>query len=156
MLSKTEMSVIKMQDIINQKEFEKILKKQPIYNTIFTILNYKEDYDEFLKNNFKYEETEGKHNCKIEMSFPEGIEITENAMAPIIERGDKVTIEIKKDYESSDILLIEYKENIIARYMFKVNNTVRLVAINKKYKELIDDKDEIKILGRINNIIKKI
>ena len=40
--------------------------------------------------------------------------------------------------------------------MCKINNMIKLFAINKEYKDIIDKKENIKVLACVDNVIRKI
>lgn len=151
------MKFLKIQNNIKLKDAEKIIEEDTFADTIIDILDSKEKFIDFLNKGFIYKKINSSFNYSVALIEPQGIEIKDDAMSPIIQKGDKVTIDTKQNtYTSSDILLVEYKEKVYARYMYKVNETIRLSAINKAYREMYDDKDKIKVLGKINNVIRKI
>lgn len=133
-----------------------MIEKEPLSDTIIDILDGKEGYSQFMDTGFIYSKINDKFDIQVTLKEPPGTQIEDNAMAPIILKGDKVTIEIKNSYSSSDIVLVKYKEQHLVRYKYDINNTVKLVPINKEYNEIIDNKDKIQVLGRVNHVIRKI
>ncbi|MBQ2916706.1 MAG: hypothetical protein IJE59_00765 [Clostridia bacterium] len=151
------MKFLKIQDKIKLKDAEKIIEEDTLSDTIIDILDSKEKFIDFLNKGFIYKKINSSFNYSVALIEPQGIEIKDDAMSPIIQKGDKVTIDTKQNtYTTSDIVLVEYKDKIYARYMYKVNDTLILSPINKAYKQMHDNKDKIKVLGKINNVIRKI
>ncbi len=151
------MKFLKIQDKIKLKDAEKIIEEDTLVDTIIDILDSKEKFIDFLNKGFIYKKINSSFNYSVALIEPQGIEIKDDAMSPIIQKGDKVTIDTKQNtYTTSDIVLVEYKDKIYARYMYKVNDTLILSPINKAYKEMYDSKDKIKVLGKVNNVIRKI
>lgn len=151
------MKFLKIQDKIKLQDAEEIIKEDTLSDTIIDILDSKEKFIDFLNKGFIYKKINSSFNYSVALIEPQGIEIKDDAMSPIIQKGDKVTIDTKQNtYTSSDIVLVEYKDKIYARYMYKVNDTLILATINKAYKEMYDSKDKIKVLGKVNNVIRKI
>ena len=148
--------LFKLQNLIKPKDAVKYTEEEPLGDTIIDILANKQNYIDFLNKGYIFNKINSSFNYSVALSEPQGIEIKEDAMSPIIQKGDKVTLEIKNNFSGSDILLVEYNKKIMARYVYKINNTIKLVPINKAYKEIMDNKDKIKILGKVNNIIRKI
>lgn len=156
MQTKGAMKIIELQNIVKEKEAENIIEKEPLSDTIIDILEGKENYSQFIDNGFIYSKINDKLDINVTLKEPQGTQIKDNAMAPIILKGDKVIIEVKNSYNSSDIVLVKHKEQHFVRYKYNINNTVKLVPINKEYEEIIDDKDKIEVIGRVNYIIRKI
>lgn len=148
--------LIALQNQIKPKDAVQYAEEYPLADTLIDILDNKQNYMDFLNKGYIYNKINSSYNYSIAFVEPQGIEIKEDAMSPIIQKGDKVTLEINNYYNDSDILLVEYNKKIMARYVYKINSTIKLVPINKAYKEIMDNKDKIKILGKINNIIRKI
>ena len=147
---------LELQNTIKQKDAEKFIEEDTLSETIIDILDSKQKYIDFLNKGFIYEKINSNFNYSVAFVEPQGIKIQDDAMIPIIQKGDKVTLEVKNNYSGSDIIVLEYKNKIMARYVYKINDTIKLVPINKAYKEIVDNKDKIKIIGKVNNIIRKI
>lgn len=140
-------------------ELEKELAKEPLSDIIINISDNKQNYMDFME---KETYVERFMNEKFELGFhnPIGIEITDNAMSPKINKGDKVTFEFigKNDYKSTDILLVQTKQNpeIRVRNAIKINNTIKLQGYSSEYIEPPCNKDDLIILGKVSHVIKKI
>lgn len=159
----TSLSAINIVDIVFKEQidqFRKLIEKEPISNIVIDLLDNLENYIEFVKNEFTYKENQNSNisNLTIGLKNPSGIFVSDNAMSPILEKGDKILLEIKNNYDYSDILLtkIENEEITKFRYVHKVNNTLVLIPINKQYKTEIYNQSNVLILGRVKNIIKEI
>ena len=141
----------------NLKELQKYLDTQPISDTIIEILDSKEKYIDFLDTYYTFESLGNGFGLSMLLKEPAGFTIEDDAMSPIIQKGDKVCIDIDtKTFIGSDIILLQYKKHLYARYIHRINATLKLVPIVRTYKEIICTENDIKILGRINNVIKKI
>lgn len=151
----------KYMDLIQNGDIKKLknrIENLPVSDTVIQLLNDKENYIHFLENNYMYESLGNGLALSMTIKEPIGFDIDDDAMLPILQKGDKVRIELTANFCSSDILLVKIKnqKKPIARYIYKVNDTVRLVPICKTYKEIICKRDEITILGRVNHVIRKI
>lgn len=148
---------LEIQDKIKLKDAERFVEEELLSEVLIDILDSKEKYVDFLNKGFIYKKINSSFNYSVALKEPQGIEIKDDAMSPIIQKGDKVTIDTKQNtYATSDIILVEYKDKLYTRYIYKVNDTLILSPINKAYKEMLDNKDKIKVLGKINNVIRKI
>ena len=157
----TKLATIKLLRLIekgNMKKLQEYLDTQPISDTLIEILDSKDKCLEFIENNYTFENLGNGLDITMSLKNMVGFEINDDAMFPILQKGDTVQVELKNSYKSSDILLINYHKNIIPRYVFKINDTCKLVPINQNYKEIICPREEIekKIIGRVNTISKKI
>lgn len=139
----------------NMKELQKYLDNQPVSDTIIEILDSKEEYLELLEDNYTFENL-GNFNFSVSLKEPVFLKVEDNAMFPILQKGDRVEIEVKTTYNSNDILLVEYQNKKYYRYVHKVNTIVQLIPICKDYKEMICDEKDIKRLGKVKNVIRKI
>ena len=162
MLLMQNLSAIKYMELIDKSklhELEKYLRNEPLCDMVIDILDNTNNYIKYLEDEFHVEKVGKEEQITIALANPIGIEIRDNAMSPKIEKGDKVTFEIiGNNYNSTDILLVKTKQNpeIRARNVIKINNTRQLQGYNPKYIEMPCDKDDVVILGRVNNVIKKI
>lgn len=141
-----------------QTIYKELIKNEPLSDTLIQFLDEQTESMELIENGFKcYETDSGK--C-IELKSPLGFNVNDNSMKPIIELNDKVIIEARKYYKNSDIIAyIEKKDNkqkIKIRNLIIVNNAYIMSALNKEYKEMIYNKDDIIICGKVTNVIKQI
>lgn len=162
MLLMQNLSAIKYMQLIDKSklhELENYLRNEPLCDMVVNILDNTNNYIKYLEDEFHVEKVGKEEQITIALTNPVGIEITDNAMAPKIEKGDKVTFEIiGNNYNSTDILLVKTKQNpeIRARNVIKINDTRQLQGYNPNYIEAPCDKEDLIILGRVNNVIKKI
>lgn len=139
-----------------EKEIDKEINKNPLSDIVVTLIDDKEKFSNFINEDFFYEKLNEENSFSITLKSPQGIDITDDSMLPLIQKGDKVLFSIENNYRSNDILLLKYQDSIMARYVYKINNTLKLVACNRKYNEIICTPDEVIILGRISEIMRKI
>lgn len=156
----TKSSTIRLLKLIkkgNMKKLQEYLDTQPVSDTIIEILDGKEKYINFLDTYYTFESLGNGFGLSMLLKEPIGFTINDDAMSPIIQKGDKVYIDTETNqFIGSDILLVQYQNKLYARYIHRINSTLKLVPIVGTYKEIICPKEDIKILGRINNIIRKI
>lgn len=135
---------------------EEYLQKEPLADTLIEIIDAKEDSINVIENNFNMNiDFLGK---EINIRNPNGIEIKDNGMSPLIEEGNKIVLDFSKKCDISDIVAYKPKndENIKVRILSKCNNTFIMIPLNSKYHKEIYSKDDISILGKVDNVIKKI
>lgn len=155
-------ATVKMLDLMEKKEIKKLkeyIDTAPVSETIVSLLDSQEQYTEFLENDYFFEHIGNNFDFSLLLKEPQGIEIIDNAMFPILQEGDKVDFEIKTTYNRCDILLIRPKDSkkVLARYMHKFNSTYAFVPINPEYKEIIfSNEKDFSILGRVNKVIHNI
>ena len=156
------LSAIKFLNLIDKSklnELQKYFDKEPIADMIIDILDNSENYLKFLEQDIHVESIKGGKEINMGFSNPVGIEIRDNAMSPRINKGDKVTFEvIDNNFTSTDILLVKTKQNeeLRVRNVIKINNTRQLQGYNTECKIEICNKEDLTIIGRVNNVIKKI
>lgn len=136
------------------KEIKKYLDTEYVANSIIYMLDKIDNSATLIKNNIEIDES--LLNTNISFHIPQGIMITDNSMAPIIEEGNRVVLDFKKPCKISDF--VAYKnnesENIKVRILTKNNNTYVMIPINKKYTQEIYSEQDIKILGKVSQVIK--
>lgn len=135
---------------------EDYLQKEPLANTLIELIDAKEDSIKFIENNFNMElDCLGK---VISIKNPNGIEVKDNGMFPLIEEGNKIVLDFGKKCDISDIVAYKCKneENIKVRILSKNNDTFIMIPLNKKYNREIYSKEDISIIGKVDNVIKKI
>ena len=135
-----------------------LLENEPLSDMLIQLLDDQTENIDFVKNGFSSTINDSK--ISIELKNPVGFTVNDNSMKPLLETNDKVTIEIKKQYNNSDMVVYFEKKDknksIKIRNLTVINNNYVLSPINKEYKEEIYKKSDISIIGRVNNIIKKI
>lgn len=140
-------------------ELKKYFENEPLADMVIDILDNSNNYIEYLEQEFHTENIGNGKEIRISLNNPVGIEIHDNAMAPEIEKGDKVLFElIGENYNNVDILLVKTKKNpeIRVRNVIKINNTRQLQGHKPEYIEEPCDKNDVIILGRVNKVIKTI
>lgn len=144
---------------LNTEQLEKMRKRlenEPISDTLLLIIDDKSNTNDLLKSNLNFSQT--LLGTSIDIKIPEGIPIKDNGMAPIIESGNRVILDVKNSYNTSDIVVYKTnKQNTIkARILTKINSTFDMIALNKAYSQEIYNQDEITIIGKVSQVIKDI
>lgn len=157
------LSAIKYMELIDKSklhELEKYLRNEPLFNMVIDILDNTNNYIKYLEEEVHVEKVGDKEEITIALANPIGIEIWDDAMSPKIEKGDRVTIEVigENDYKSTDILLIKTKKNpeVRIRNVININSTRQIQGYNPECGIEICNKEDLMVIGRVNNVIKKI
>lgn len=132
------------------------LQNEPLSDTLIQLMDSKEDSMKLIENNFNIEiNALGK---EISIKNPSGIEIKDNGMSPLIEEGNKIVLDFNKKCDISDIVAFKSKndKNIKVRILSKNNDTFIMIPLNSKYDREIYSKEDINIIGKVDNVIKKI
>lgn len=150
----------------NQKEIEEYigtiddikskLEKEPLSDILIQMLDNNNSNIDFINNNFEYIDCDLKKS--LQLKDPLGIEVLDDGMSPMINSGDKITIELKNTYNTSDIVYYISKKDIAGkvRMFSKYNNTVIMLPLNQNYKIDIYNSNDIQIIGKVSNVIKSI
>lgn len=78
------------------------------------------------------------------------VEITGDSMEPLIHKGEKVYIRHQPDVENGEIAIIRIDEQgVTCKRVYKDNDKLILKSENKKYEDIIIEKDEAVILARV-------
>lgn len=155
------LSAIKFMELIDKsklKELQEYFSKEPLSDMIIDILDNTENYISYLEEEMHIESIGDGEEIHMGLENPVGIEIKDNAMAPKINKGDKVTIKIiGNNFRGTDILLVKTKQNpeVRIRNVIRQNDTRILQGYSSEYIEICD-KDDLTIIGKVNNVIKKI
>lgn len=101
----------------------------------------------------------------IEDALPAGIELMQSsgagfeftalddAMAPIIKKGNKVQLLQQSEYRNGDIVGFEWNEQLYYRQYQKVNETtVLLFAYNPEFQQLIYSEKEMTLMGKVQAV----
>lgn len=148
--------------MLNSAYDEKIVNKLQEYFANQPLSDYIVDYldniSSFENINQSMFNTEIKQNdVTIRLSEPIGIEILDNAMIPLIPNKSKVCLKLQETYNNGDIIAVKEKSNnkndLIIRYALFNENTVLLTALNKEYKQLVYNKEDIVIMGKVIKVI---
>ena len=135
---------------------EDYLKNEPLSDTLIELIDSKEDSIKFIENNFNMKiNSLGK---EISIKNPNGIEVKDNGMSPLIEEGNKIVLDFNKKCDISDIVAFKSKndKDIKVRILSKNNDTFIMIPLNSKYDREIYSKEDISIIGKVDNVIKKI
>ncbi len=163
MLLMENLSAIKYAELIDKSKLhllQEYFEKEPLTDMIIDILDDTQKFINYLEKEFHIENLRNGQEIKFSLNNPVGIEIHDNAMAPKIEKGDKVTFEIidNNKYTNTDILLVKTKQNseIRVRNVIKINSLRQLQGYNTGYIEPPCEKEDLFILGKVTNVIRKI
>ncbi len=120
------------------------------------MLDFKEDAVEFIENDFSMKLEE--YGKDIYFKNPIGVEITDDGMSPQISKNDKIILEFKKNYDIGDIVAYTTKKdkNIKVRTLTKNNDLFIMIPSNSNYSKELCPKDDIMVIGKVNQIIRKI
>lgn len=152
LLTVTNLRNLNTEDI---NQIQQYLEKETISETLIQIMEEKENSIKLFENNLNY--SEDILGNTINFNVPYGIDITDNGMSPLIEKGNQVILNIKNNYDTSNIVAYQdNKEHTKVRILTKVNNTLVMIPLNKNYKKEIYSTDDINILGEITKVIKDI
>ena len=73
-----------------------------------------------------------------------------NSMEPIFFDGDIIFVEKMNDVISGALMVVQIDEEAFIKKVYRENNCLRLVSLNKNYKDIIvDGKHEIRIVGKV-------
>lgn len=84
-----------------------------------------------------------------------GFEFTavDDAMAPIIKKGNKVQLAQQGEYRNGDIIGFEWNKQLYYRQYQKVNETtVLLLAYNPEFPQLIYSEKEMTLMGKVQAV----
>lgn len=148
------------------KAVRKIIEEYPMAEFICTLSN-----DELKQSISKQQ---GANKIKTSVSdgdikiiqkiAPTGLSIADDGMSPQIDKGDMVTVEVKKieDYNNGDIICYQSKtdkKKIFARKIIfnnKNKKDITLIPINSAYIPEQTDISQISIIGKVTKIIKTV
>lgn len=149
-------SILSVTDRKSINLLEDYLQNEPLSDTLIELIDSKEDSIRFIENNFNMKiNSLGK---EISIKNPNGIEVKDNGMFPLIEEGNKIVLDFNKKYDISDVVAYNCKNdnNIKVRILSKNNDTFIMLPLNSKYDREIYSKKDINIIGKVDNVIKKI
>ena len=133
---------------------KKILEEEPLSDYIVSIIDTKLDKLEVTTEQFNID----TGDFKFIWENPPSIQVTDNAMFPIIPEKARVNLKLQENYSDGDILAVKIKkdDNTIFRYVLFNDDKIILTALNKQYDKLVYKKDEIIILGKAVKVITEI
>lgn len=155
---------------ITEEEFDKIskmLEKLSLAEFLIKI-NDQKDKSKFSKNNNQLISIkEGENPETIILKLPDLITlpVKDDAMAPLIPGGSSVSLELKTNYESGEILCLQLKnsnEFMVRTCLFIKGNSLKggkviLQPLNlQQYKPIEVDMKDIVIIGKIKTIVNNI
>lgn len=103
----------------------------------------------------------GVYNFRDEESFPVEVktlpekydfafQVQGDSMEPVFEDGEVIFVEEDPEVLNGQIGVVEINDELFVKKMYIENNALRLVSLNKKYKEIIaDGTDNICVIGRV-------
>lgn len=129
---------------------------ETLNSLIITSINDNNNMHLIDKNMFKIKTEDG--NININISNPFTIKVQDNSMYPLIKENDEVTLEIKNNYDNSDIIAfrINNQEEILIRQIVFLGRDIEAIPLNTKYKRNFYNKNEITIIGKISKVTTKI
>lgn len=143
-------------DIKVLNELKKIYEKEPLSDFVIKLLekgniniNISKDY---------YQLKSKENNLTFNFTTQNLVKITDDSMYPLINENDEIIFEICNKYNDGDILLVKFsnEDNITARQAIFIGNIIRLVPLNKKFKSIQKNINDIDILGKINRVVRKV
>lgn len=73
-----------------------------------------------------------------------------NSMEPIFFDGDIIFVEKMNDVINGALMVVQIDDEAFIKKVYRENNCLRLVSLNKDYKDIIvDGKNEIRIVGKV-------
>lgn len=84
-----------------------------------------------------------------------GFEFTalDDAMAPIIKKGNKVQLVHQSEYRNGEIVAFEWNKQLYYRQYQKVNETtILLLAYNPEFPQLVYSEKEMALMGRVQAV----
>lgn len=137
------------------EEERKILEKKMIKEYVSSLRKDKNltPQIEKLINTYKNASYEAPNN-KSELS----IKVTDDSMAPVYLKNDKVYFQKQEDYKNGDDIIIAVKNNILSvRRLYRYPKGIILQAMNPKYPTInINIISNEMILGRVTSIYREI
>lgn len=103
----------------------------------------------------------GVYNFRDEESFPVEVktlpekydfafQVQGDSMEPVFEDGEVIFVEEDPEVLNGQIGVVEINDELFVKKMYIENNALRLVSLNKNYKEVIaDGTDNICVIGRV-------
>ena len=138
------------------KELQIQLEKEPLSDYIIEYLNNINSFKNINQNIFN---TEIKQNdVNIMLSEPIGITVQDSSMFPLIPEKSKVCLKLEEKYNSGDILAVKLKnkDDLFIRYVLFNDTEIILAPLNKDYKRLVYNHNEVVIIGKVIKVITEI
>lgn len=130
------------------------LEKEPLADFILQLLDNGTtniNFNELGNINFHVE----NKNYNINLTTPIDIIVNDKAMFPLIQENSHIHLTLKDKYENGDIIAfkIKGKEELLVRYIFYTDTQLMLTALEKDYKPIICNENDILIMGKVNKVI---
>ena len=76
-------------------------------------------------------------------------------MFPLILENAHIHLTLENKYENGDIIEFKIKSNeeLLVRYIFYTDTQLMLTALEKNYKPIICNENDILIMGKVNKVI---
>lgn len=138
------------------KELQIQLEKEPLSDYIIEYLNNVNSFKNINQNMFNTQINQNDMN--IMLTEPIGISVPDNSMFPLIQEKAKVCLKLEEKYNNGDILVIKpkNKDELLIRYALINDNEIILTPLNKDYKKLTYNLDDIVIMGKVIKVITEI
>ena len=92
------------------------------------------------------EKTYDKYIPKHDLAF----EVSGDSMTPLFEDGEIVFVEKTPDIRSGQVIAVQINEEAYIKKAYIEDNKLRLVSLNKNYKDIIaDEADDIRVIGKV-------
>lgn len=137
-------------DLIEEK-----IKQEPISDFLISILDYT-GQDMLNIDNGNLLISSNKEDFTFKLEEPISFLIKNDDMFPLIPKNAKITLDISNECKSGDIVALKYNDEIIVRYCFINNGIYSFNAINKNAMVIENNYKNVKILGKVKNVITEI
>lgn len=135
---------------------EEQIENEPLSDFIISIIEYMNICATPTENGLELKEK--NDNIIFNLTKPYFLKCEDNAMYPVIKEDDEVMLDMKKQYENGDIVMVKIEpqnRRVIRQIMF-LGRDIQLIPLNKKYHTEIYNRKDVVIIGKINKIITKI
>ena len=133
---------------IDEELIKKELLKESKAQLLLDILNSFDIHVE--EKNIKI--TDNFEKVFVNLGNKELIRIYDDCMEPVIPNNSHIGIEYKDHYSNGDIVYFEYQNVCHCRVFQKINENTHLLYSYKNNKNFLLNKNEYKILGKVNKI----
>ena len=79
-----------------------------------------------------------------------------NDMHPEIQRGDTITVSTTAEVRDGDIVLVKKGNEVLCRRIYKHDNLISLLSLDQEKGLSIYDDSEVKIIGRVTEVRRKL
>lgn len=140
-----------------EQEQEQAIKTAIIQQPMADIILYISQSIETLNynQNFISSNVEGNN---ITLVMPQELNVEDNDMYPLLEKGNKAKLIVKDKYENGDIVAISLEDmSIKFRKLQKISEELTLLlAFNPECETMIFDEKTVVIIGKVDSVTKKL